>query len=170
MKIKSKDELVLLYPEPREIAIKKEHSFLALEAIDFIKNSPFIVISTSDKKGNMDTSPRGGAPGFVKILNNKCIVIPDVKGNNRIDSLINITELGRISGLFLIPGIGETLRVGGAAHLSNDETILSLFTEEAKPPTTAIVIDIEEVFLHCTKSIVRSKLWLKDFLTEDSTT
>lgn len=139
----------------------KDKQLPALEkhAKHFIEKSPFIAISTYGKSGSVDCSPRGGKAGFIKIVNDNCIVIPDSKGNNRLDSLVNIIETERIGCLFLIPGVDETLRVNGTARVSSDPDYLAMFSDEKNPPKTCIEINIEEVFLHCAKALMRSKLW-----------
>jgi len=159
MKIKSEGQLRELYNLPSGRA--KDKQLLALEkhSINFIQNSPFLIISTFDKNGKVDASPRGGKPGFVKILNEQKIIIPDSKGNNRIDSLLNIVESGRIGMLFLIPGVDETLRINGSVYISTDSDLLALFSSAHNLPKTCVVIQIEEVFLHCAKALMRSNLW-----------
>ncbi len=159
MNITSVTQLRGLYDLPNERAKGKQLLSLDRHGENFIDKSPFLVISTVDKNGGMDISPRGGKIGFVKVLNNQTLIIPDAKGNNRIDSLINIVESGRIGMLFLIPGIDETFRVNGRAHISTDETYLNMFPSGKNLPKTCIVISIEEVFLHCAKALMRSKLW-----------
>lgn len=116
----------------------------------------------------MDASPRGGNPGFVKVLNSQEIVIPDAKGNNRVDSLINIVETGRIGMLFLIPGVDETLRLNGTAFITSDTKYIEMFLSEKIPVKTCLVIKVEEVFLHCAKAFMRSKLWHEDSKIERS--
>lgn len=107
----------------------------------------------------MDASRRGSVSGFVKVIDSKTLFIPDVKGNNRVDSISNIIETGQIGILFLIPGVDETLRINGSAYLSTDKGYLKLFTEEQNPPIACVVVSVEESFLHCAKAFMRSKLW-----------
>lgn len=107
----------------------------------------------------MDASPRGGVPGFVKVLDEKTLLIPDSKGNNRLDSLSNIVETGKAGVLFLLPGMDETLRVNGNAHISVDPALISRFGPEKRPIASCIVLEVEELFLHCAKAFMRSKLW-----------
>lgn len=166
MNITNKAQLRELYDSPKERAVKKQMSTLDIHAISFIEHSPFLVISTCGKSGLMDTSPRGGAPGFVKVINDEEIVIPDSKGNNRLDSLVNIIESGVAGTLFLIPGVDETLRINGAAHISADPSLLNVFSSEGIVPKTCIIIKVKEVFLHCAKALMRSKLWLDDYKIE----
>ncbi len=162
MKIETTEQLRELYGFPNGRAKDKELSSLDVHAKNFIKKSPFLVLSTSNRKGKMDASPRGGNPGFVTILNDEIIVIPDAKGNNRVDSISNIVETKQVGLLFLIPGVDETLRVNGSAFLSTDKSYLDLFTSEKNLPKACIVVSVEEMFLHCAKAFMRSKLWYED--------
>ena len=159
MKIETTTQLRELYGLPSGRAKDKQLKALEKHGINFISKSPFVVISTYDSAGKVDTSPRGGAPGFVQVLDEHTIVIPDAKGNNRIDSLVNIVESKRIGMLFLIPGMDETLRVNGSGYISTDALHLNMFPDETRPPKSCIVIEIEEAFLHCAKAFMRSKLW-----------
>lgn len=159
MRITTESQLRELYGYPSGRAKDKVFSKLDKHSINFIKNSPFLVFSTSSKQGKHDASPRGGLPGFVKVISNSELIIPDAKGNNRVDSLSNIIETGKIGLLFLIPGLDETLRINGSAYLSTDSLRLNLFNSEKNPPKSVIVITVEEVFLHCAKAFMRSKLW-----------
>ncbi len=162
MRIKSEKELTDLYGLPGERAKNKELKKLDKHAIHFIETSPFLVLATYNSNGKMDASPRGGSPGFVKVLNEREIIIPDAKGNNRMDSLKNIVDTGRFGALFLIPGIDETLRLNGGAFISTDAELLNLFSSEKQVPKSCIVIEVEEVFLHCAKAFMRSKLWSEE--------
>jgi len=168
MKIETENQLRELYDLPSGRARDKVFSTLDKHAINFISKSPFIVLSTSNKNGKMDASPRGGNPGFVKVLNSQEIVIPDAKGNNRVDSLINIVETGRIGMLFLIPGVDETLRLNGAAFITSDTKYIEMFSSEKISVKTCLVIKVEEVFLHCAKAFMRSRLWHEDSKIERS--
>ena len=169
MKIERKEQLRALYESPKDRALKKQLSGLDRHCINFINHSPFAVIATADNKGNMDASPRGGDRGFIRILDEKHIVIPDAKGNNRLDSLENIVETGTIGLLFLVPGIDETLRLNGKAFLSTEEQYLKLFNTERIPPKIAIVVTVEETFLHCAKAFMRSELWNAASMTDPQT-
>ena len=157
------DELRALYGIPSGRAAIKVLSALEQHSRNFIGHSPFLILSSYNSDGSMDTSPRGGKKGFVKILDDSQILIPDAKGNNRIDSLINIAETGKVGLLFLLPGIDETLRVNGSAVITNENKYLKMFPDETRPPKTCILIKIEEVFLHCAKALMRSKLWNPTF-------
>jgi PPOX class probable FMN-dependent enzyme len=159
MKIENEVQLRELYGCPTGRAKDKVLSELEKHAVYFIKTSPFLVMSTSSAKGKHDASPRGGHPGFVKVIDGTTLVIPDAKGNNRVDSISNIIETNRIGLLFIIPGIDETLRVNGKAFLSTNHVFLNMFVEENNPPKACIVVNVEEAFLHCAKAFMRSRLW-----------
>jgi PPOX class probable FMN-dependent enzyme len=159
MQITSIEELRIIYGWPKGRAKDKQLKHLEYHSKNFILHSPFFVISTHDKDGCCDSSPRGGKPGFVKILDESTLLIPDAKGNNRVDSLVNIVETGNIGCLFLIPGIDESLRINGTAIITNDKEYLSIFIDEKNPPKACIKITITEVFLHCAKALMRSELW-----------
>lgn len=159
MIIKNESQLRAIYGFPAGRAKSKVLNSIDRHALNFIEKSPFIVLSTVDRLGQMDTSPRGGEPGFVKVSTTGDLLIPDFKGNNRIDSLINISETNKVGVLFLIPGIDETLRVNGSALITTSLSILNEFRGESKPPISCIVVSIDELFLHCAKAFMRSKLW-----------
>ncbi len=162
MKISNTNQLRKLYGFPSGRARDKALLCLEKHSINFINKSPFLVLSTSSNKNEMDASPRGGTPGFVHVLDDNTILIPDSKGNNRVDSITNIIETGQVGTLFLIPGVDETLRVNGTAFISTDDDYLKLFSSEQNPPKTCIVFTVQEVFLHCAKAFMRSKLWSDD--------
>ena len=124
----------------------------------FIGAAPFVILSTCGPEG-LDCSPRGDAKGFVRIHDQKTLMIPDRRGNNRVDSLRNIVRDPRIALLFMIPGVGETMRVNGLAHLSTDIDLRTGFTMEGKVPACVIVIEVREIYTQCQKALVRSKLW-----------
>lgn len=169
MTIRSSTQLRELYSKPSERASKKQLNHLDKHAINFIRKSPFMTIATSDANGNLDVSPRGGQQGFVRVVDENHLFIPDYKGNNRIDSLTNIIDTGHIGTLFFIPGVDETLRVNGTAQVTASPTILEAFAEESKTPITCILITVEEVFLHCAKALMRSKLWSEQSRIDRST-
>ncbi len=168
MYIESEEKLRELYGFPKGRSRKKQLSALEKHSINYIQLSPFILISTYGMSGAVDCSPRGGKPGFIKILNNGCIIIPEAKGNNRLDSLVNIVETGNIGCLFLIPGVDETLRINGRARLSTANEYLGLFATERNPPKACIEVTINEVFLHCAKALMRSDLWSSESHIERS--
>lgn len=165
--IRTIEELYLLYPEPKERALKKQLSRLDRHCKRFIELSPFVVIATGNASG-FDASPRGGEPGFIQVVDDVTLMIPDSPGNNRLDSLKNIIESGRVGLLFLIPGVDETLRINGAAHVSVDAEKLQLFASEKRAPKVVIEVTIEEAYLHCAKAFMRSKLWADESRLERS--
>jgi PPOX class probable FMN-dependent enzyme len=148
-----------LYPEPAGRAVLKQLDHLDAHCARFVALSPFVVLATSDAEGRADASPRGGAPGFVKLADARTLLIPDAAGNNRLDSLENIIGTGRAGLLFMIPGIDETLRVNGKAMLSLDPADIAACTDERRAPGLVIKLRVEEAFLHCAKAFMRSGLW-----------
>jgi uncharacterized protein len=147
------------YADPKERAVKKEIRALDVHCRRFIGLSPFLILATSDKNHDMDASPRGGPPGFVKITADGAILIPDAPGNNRLDSFANIISTGKVGLLFLIPGVDETLRVNGSAVLSRADADIALCTDERRAPKLVIRVAVEAAYLHCAKAFMRSKLW-----------
>ena len=133
----------------------------------FIELSPFICLGTS-ADGGADVSPRGDRPGFVHVLDDVTLAVPDWPGNNRLDSLTNIESNPAVGLLFLIPGVDETLRVNGTARISNDPTLLARWETGGKQPRSALLITIREAYLHCAKALIRSRLWHDDFKIERS--
>ena len=168
MIITSQDQLRALYGEPNERAVNKVLGGFDKHVLHFISLSPFLAISTIDADGNLDVSPRGGEPGFVKVIGNNELLIHDAKGNKRVDSLSNIVDTGFIGTLFFIPGVDEALRINGRATVSVDPTHLSLFEREANPPKSCIHLVATQVFLHCAKALMRSKLWSAESQIERS--
>lgn len=162
MKLENEDRLREVYGHAKGRAKDKVLPELEEHSINFISRSPFVVISTANSAYEMDTSPRGGDPGFVKVLDTLRLLIPDSNGNNRVDSMVNIVETGRIGTLFLIPGVNETLRVNGRVSISQDPEHLSPFHAARNPPKSCLLIEVEEVFLHCAKALMRSNLWAED--------
>ncbi|SIQ32581.1 pyridoxamine 5'-phosphate oxidase family protein [Bosea sp. TND4EK4] len=126
---------------------------------DFIAISPFLVLATSDGAGNADASPRGDAPGFVRVLDERTLLIPDRRGNNRVDSFGNVLASPGIGLLFMVPGIAETLRVNGKARATRDAALLAPSAVQERPPLTGLLVAVEEAFFHCGKALIRSKLW-----------
>lgn len=155
------DEAALrsLYAPVHDLAVKKERQTLGPNAIAFIERSPFLCIGTQGRHGKADVSPRGDAPGFVRILDDGRVAIPDRPGNNRLDTFDNIVANPAVGLLFLIPGYDETLRLNGRASLTTQPDLLASMAVDGKLPRLAIVVDIEEVFLHCAKAFRRSHLW-----------
>lgn len=158
-KIDTQEKLRAIYGQPMEIAVAKCLPALDPHCKHFIELAPFAVISSADSNGDADVSPRGDGPGFVKVIDDNTIVMPDRPGNNRIDTLANIVDNPKVGMLFFVPGVNETLRVNGKAEISTDPELLGLFADTPKAPITAIKVTVEEAFLHCAKSLMRSKLW-----------
>jgi len=157
--IESKQALRALYPAAKERSVRKQMASLDRHCVRFIELSPFLVLASGNKEGLFDASPRGGEPGFVKAPDKATLLIPDAPGNNRLDTLENILSTGRIGLLFLIPGVDETLRVNGRARLANEGSLLEHFRNEKRVPRIAIEVKVEDVYLHCAKALMRSKLW-----------
>jgi PPOX class probable FMN-dependent enzyme len=157
--ITSLDQLLEVIPEPNELAIRKQISVLDEHCRSFIARSPFLFLATSNAQGDCDVSPKGDAPGFVQVLDDRTLVIPDRPGNNRLDSLENILENPHAAALFIIPGADWTLRVNGRAAIIRDPDILERSAVTGKRPALGVGIEVEEAFLHCPKCILRSDLW-----------
>ncbi|MGE3822150.1 MAG: MSMEG_1061 family FMN-dependent PPOX-type flavoprotein [Isosphaeraceae bacterium] len=153
------DELAGLIGTPSELVLKKQLDRLDEHMIRFIKESPFLLLGTVDRQGRCDVSPRGDGFGLAKVLDPGTLVIPERKGNRRADSLRNVLETGRVGLLFLIPGIGETLRVNGGACVIRDEEILAPLAADGKTPVVGIAVEVEECYLQCAKAVIRSRLW-----------
>ncbi|CAJ0879019.1 pyridoxamine 5'-phosphate oxidase family protein [Ralstonia flatus] len=156
--LKTVADLEAVYGAPNPRSLLKEIDHLNADYRAFVEASPFIVLS-SVGAGGTDASPKGDAPGFVRILNERLLAIPDRPGNNRIDNLRNIVEDGRVSVLFIVPGVGETLRVNGTATISADPELLASFAVQEKLPRSVILVQVQTVYFHCSKALVRSKLW-----------
>ena len=157
-KITTVAELEALYGIPSEASTVKEVDWLTPHYRAYIEASPFMALATSGPEG-LDCSPRGDKPGFVRIHDDKTLMLPDRRGNNRVDSLRNIVRNPRVGLLFLIPGVGNTLRVNGHAHLSADPDLLESFAVEDKAPRSVTVITVDTVYFQCARALVRSELW-----------
>ncbi|MBK8390156.1 MAG: pyridoxamine 5'-phosphate oxidase family protein [Saprospiraceae bacterium] len=147
---------------PSEIVTRKTINHIDKHCRSFIESSPFITIATSDLQNNLDVSPKGDPPGFVKILDEKTLAIPDRPGNKKADTLTNIIQNPHIGLIFLIPGIKETLRVNGEAKIVTDPKVLELLACNGKLPSIAIIVHVKEAFMHCAKCMIRSGLWQKN--------
>jgi len=145
--------------EPSEVARRKELQALDVHARAFIARSPFLLLGTADAHGRCDVSPKGDAPGFVRVLDEHHVVIPDRPGNKRLDGLRNLLVNPHVGTIFLIPGREETLRVNGRASIVLDEDVLESLAARGKRPQVAIAVEVEECFLHCPKAFRRSQLW-----------
>ncbi|ANG99445.1 pyridoxamine 5'-phosphate oxidase [Brucella pseudogrignonensis] len=157
--IDNEDVLRKLYSATHELGLQKVQYTLGLHAKEFIRRSPFLCLGTQDLNGRADVSPRGDPPGFVHILNESTLLIPDRPGNNRLDSLSNIIKNPAVGILFMVPGFDDTLRVNGSAYITNEPALLETMQVNNRPPTLAIVVQVCEVFLHCAKALRRSHLW-----------
>lgn len=161
-KITTIEELRTLYAQPGKVSLQKQRPSFDQNSRAFISISPFVLLSTSDSNGRCDVSPKGDKPGFVKVLDETHLIIPDRPGNNRLDSLMNLIDNPNVGLLFLIPGRGDTLRVNGKAWIITDKELLESLAAEGKQPKTAIGVEASEVYLHCPKAFMRSGLWAPD--------
>lgn len=157
--VTSEGELRDLLGEPSERAVKKETAALDEHARAFIARSPFLLLATSNVEGRCDVSPKGDAPGFVRVLDPAHLVIPDRPGNKRLDGMRNLLQNPHVGMIFLIPGREETLRVNGRAWILRDEAILDALVAHGKRPELAIAVEVEECFFQCPKAFRRSRLW-----------
>ena len=157
--IETAEDLRSRYGEPSENSVRKSLDRLDRHCRRFIELSPFVVLATSGADGRADCSPRGDPPGFVAILDERTVLLPDRRGNNRTDSLRNILENPHVGLLFMIPGANETLRLNGRATLTADPERLERLAVNGRTPRSGLLIEVEEVFLQCTKALVRSRLW-----------
>lgn len=157
--ITSVEALYTLYKQPHERAEQKEIHKLDAHCRRFIALSPYVILGTSGNDGTADASPRGDAPGFVQVLDDNTVLIPDRPGNNRLDSMRNIVENPAVGLLFLLPGVRETLRINGDATITTDPALLEAQAVKGKLPTSIIRIDVKSAYMHCGKSIIRSRLW-----------
>ena len=156
--IQDLDTLLACYGEPVGAAVAKELPYIHPHYRRFIEAAPFVSVATSGP-GGLDNSPRGDAPGFVRVVDERTLMLPDRRGNNRLDTLRNVLADPRIALLFLIPGVGETLRVNGRAVISVDPALLDAFAVDGKPPRSVLVVTVDSVYYQCSKALVRSKLW-----------
>ena len=157
--IETVEDLRSSYGEPSERAVKKSLERLDRHCRRFIELSPFVILASAGADGRVDCSPRGDPAGFVAILDDRTILLPDRRGNNRADSLTNVLENPHVGMLFMIPGVDETLRLNGRATLTTDPALLEPLAVKARVPRSGLVVEVEEVFLQCTKALVRSRLW-----------
>ncbi|MBH69629.1 MAG: pyridoxamine 5'-phosphate oxidase [Rhodospirillaceae bacterium] len=164
--ITDKTTLSDLYGKPSERAILKQLDYIDEHCAAFIKLSPFLIIGTMGKDGLGDVSPRGDAPGFVMVKDERTLLLPDRLGNNRTDTLSNIIENKGVGLLFLVPGMNETLRVNGYARITVDAKVLENLSAQGKPPRSALQVDVREAYLQCAKALIRSKLWDDNYKIE----
>ena len=157
--IEQVEQLRESYGAPSERALKKQLSRLDKHCRDFIARSPFLVIASADPSGRCDASPKGDAPGFVQVIDDTTLLIPDRLGNNRIDTLANLIARPGTGLIFFVPGINETLRVNGKSLITTDPALLEPLAVNAKVPRSAILVTAEEIYFHCGKALIRSDLW-----------
>ena len=162
-------DLAAIYAKPTPRVIAKARPEIDVHARNFIAMSPFCVLATSGSDGSVDASPRGGNPGFVHVEGSNRLLMPDRSGNNRIDSFKNIVEgSGFVQLIFFVPGIDETLRVGGKGRLTTDPDLLASMVEFGKAPRVVLGIDVKEAYFHCGKALMRSRLWSQDYQVKRS--
>ncbi|MFS8048759.1 pyridoxamine 5'-phosphate oxidase family protein [Rhizobium sp. BR 314] len=166
--IEDEQSLRALFEPTHSLATLKCQNILGAHAREFIRRSPFLCIGSQHLDGKADVSPRGDPPGFVKVLDERTIAIPDRPGNNRLDTLANIVANPNVGLLFLIPGFDETLRINGWAALTRDLQLLKDMAVAGRAPKLAIIVTISEVFLHCAKAFRRSRLWSAEHFQDRS--
>jgi PPOX class probable FMN-dependent enzyme len=152
-------EIREIYGHPMERTVKKQLPRLEKHSRAFIAMSPFLVMATCDAEGRCDASPKGDAPGFVTVLDDETLLIPDRLGNNRVDSIGNILQHPRVGLIFLVPGLRETLRVNGRAQITTDPELLAPTAFNEKTPRSGILVTADEVYFHCGKAMICSDLW-----------
>ncbi len=156
--VTTQEQLAALYDAPRELVLKKVAARIDEATAAYIARAPFCVLATAGRRG-LHATPRGDAPGFVAVLDETTLALPDRRGNNRIDALRDVIEDPRVALLFMIPGVGETLRVIGTARLTADPALKARFTVAGKEPATVMLIAVEQVFMQCQRAVVRSGIW-----------
>ncbi len=161
-KINTPEELRALYGHAKGRAVSKQMDKLETHSKRFIELSPFMVMATSRTDGLADASPKGDHPGFVQVLDDETVAIPDRPGNNRLDTMENLLVNPAVGLIFFIPGVNETLRINGTAEIRNDQDLLERFEVGGKLPKTVYVVRAQEVYLHCAKALMRSELWSAD--------
>lgn len=160
--VKTDEALRALYPTaaPRTVAKKRDHLDQGFR--DVVAMSSFVLLATADASGRCDVSPRGGPPGFVKVLDGRHLAIPDLNGNHLLDSLHNIVSNPAAALLVVVPGQDDTLRISGRARLTTDPDVLDCFDDELRRPVLSIVIEVDEAYTHCAKAFRRGQLWQPD--------
>jgi PPOX class probable FMN-dependent enzyme len=157
--IETGEKLRETYGEPGERAVKKQRDRLDGHCRNFIALSPFLVIATADASGRCDASPKGDAPGFVRVIDDETLLIPDRLGNNRVDTLGNLVARPGVGLIFFVPGMNETLRVNGHARITTEPALLDPLAVNGKVPRSGILVTADEVYFHCGKALIRSDLW-----------
>lgn len=161
-KITTRDDLRRLYKSAKGRSIGKQLDHIDRHHRKFIELSPFLIIATSNAEGHADASPRGENPGFVHVIDDHTLAIPDRPGNNRLDTMENLLENPEIGLIFMLPGVNETFRVNGTAEIRDDEDLCARFDVNGKRPATVLLVHVRETFLHCAKALMRSRLWEED--------
>ena len=159
------EDLRNCYPQPLERSLRKSLTKLDTHMRHFISLSPFLCLGTSGDGGG-DVTPRGDSPGFVHVLDDRTLLIPDWQGNNRLDSLSNIITNPSVGLLFMIPGVNETLRINGVGEITIEPAVVERWTVNGKHPRSAMRVTVREAYLHCAKALMRSKLWEDDYRIE----
>ena len=169
MTINNNTELRTVYREPAARAAQKVIDHLDVHCRNFIAMSPLCILSSANAEGNADASPRGDPPGFVKVLDDKTLLLPDRPGNNQVDSLQNIVQNPGVGLLFFVPGMNETLRVKGKAEIVTNTELLETMIMQRKAPLSGLKVTVEEAFLHCGRALIRSRLWDPEVQIDRST-
>ena len=165
-RVNSVEDLRTLYAEPKERSLRKQLDRLDVHCRRFIELAPLVVLASVDSVGRVDASPRGGDPGFVKVEDERTLLLPDRPGNNRLDSLANVVERPQVGLLFFLPGVDEMLRVNGQAEIRTDPDLLERFATNGRSPRTILAVHVDEAYLHCAKALMRSRLWDPDAQVE----
>lgn len=165
--VNSVEALQALYGETNPLSITKEIDYISPEYRTFIDKAPFVIVASVGPEG-LDCTPRGDPAGFVRVVDNRTVLIPDRRGNNRLDTLKNLIRDPRIALLFLIPGVGETLRINGRAEITTDPALCDTFIMQGKAPRSVLRVTAESVYFQCPKALVRSRLWSPDAIVPRS--
>lgn len=167
--LKTEADIRGIYKQPSGGAVGKDIGQIDAHFANFIALSPFLCIGTVSENGLCDVSPRGGEPGFVHVMDDRRLAIPDRPGNNRLDSIGNMARNPGVGLLFFVPGFEDTLRVNGVASISTDEALMQRFLQDGKAPRSVVVIDVKEAYLHCVKAIKRAGLWTQESQVDRAT-
>lgn len=159
MAITTEQELRAFYGEPSDVARKKQLSKLDAHCRHFLTLSPFMVLASSGADGSVDASPKGDPPGFVKVLDDRTLLVPDRPGNNRVDTMGNLLVNPHVGLLFFVPGVNETLRINGRAELTTEAALLAPLAVNGRVPRAGLIVHVEEAYLHCARALARAQLW-----------
>ncbi|KUP93032.1 pyridoxamine 5'-phosphate oxidase family protein [Tritonibacter horizontis] len=160
--ITSQEQLRQAFGRPHEVAVQKELRQIDAHSRRFIEKSPFVFIGSQDRNGNGDVSPKGDRPGFVQVLDDRTLAVPDRPGNNRLDTWENVVDNPAVGLIFVIPGMNETLRINGEARLTTDADLCARLHVNARPALAVMVVKVRQVYMHCAKAFIRSHLWAPD--------